>query len=382
MTDPEQTAVNPSDLDASSRGLVEKHVFEAAVVKTRMAMALADPNLPDCPLVYINPAFTDLTGYGPAEAVGRNCRFLQGPQTDRETVRRLREAVVNRESISEEIYNYRRDGSGFWNALCISPVFDEDGKLIYIFGSQVDISARKETTRRQAQRIESMGALAAGVAHEFNNLMTVVLGSLERTAARVADEAQKRNLERAELSARRAGQLASELLTLAQRRAGDERTVDLNDLVRDAVSTLGQALPQGMEVRVDLTPTPLLVRLDPGQLELVLHNLIRNAADAMPRGGQVGVATRALTAPEAVVALNGREAVELAVTDTGQGMTPEVAQRATELFFTTKGAGKGTGLGLFLALEFVDKSGGRLTIDSQAGQGTKVRLVLPRASEP
>ncbi len=382
MTDPEQTTANPSDLDASSRGLVEKRVFEAAVVKTRMAMALADPNLPDCPLVYVNPAFTDLTGYRLEEAVGRNCRFLQGPQTDRDTVRRLREAIANRESIDEEIYNYRRDGSGFWNALWISPVLDEDGKLIYFFASQVDISARKEASRRQAQRIESMGALAAGVAHEFNNLMTVVLGSLERTADRVADEAQKRNLERAELSARRAGQLASELLTLAQRRAGDERTVDLNDLVRDAMSTLGQALPEGMEIQVDLAPTPLLVRLDPGQLELVLHNLVRNAADAMPRGGQVGVATRGLPAPEAAVALNGREAVELAVTDTGQGMTPEVAERATELFFTTKGGGKGTGLGLFLALEFVDKSGGRLTIDTQAGQGTKVRLVLPRAAEP
>jgi len=112
----------------------------------------------------------------------------------------------------------------------------------------------------------------------------------------------------------------------------------------------------------------------------VLLNLVRNAADAMPDGGRVSISTRVLSAVEATSTLNGREVVELVVADTGQGMPPEVVQRATELFFTTKAAGKGTGLGLFLALEFVDKSGGRLTIDSQVGLGTKMRLAFPRVS--
>ncbi len=137
----------------------------------------------------------------------------------------------------------------------------------------------------------------------------------------------------------------------------------------------------GVQVSVDLAPTPALVSLDPGQVELVLLNLIRNAVDAMPAGGQVRVATRVLSAFEATSELQGREAIELVVEDMGAGMSPEVLERATELFFTTKGTGKGTGLGLFLALEFVDKSGGRLMIDSQVGEGTKVRLLFPHATE-
>jgi len=380
MNDSEQTKPTQSELAASSHGLVDQHVFETAVHRTRMAMALSDPNLPDCPLVYINPAFTKLTGYTPDAALGRNCRFLQGPDTDPTAIKRICQAIRERHAIDEEIYNYRRDGSGFWNALFISPVFDDDGRLIYFFASQLDVSARKEALRRQSQRMESMGALASGVAHEFNNLLTVIMGSLERAAAHAVDDNQRRYLERADWGAKRAGQLANELLSLARRRVNEERTLDLNQVLRDFEDTLAQIVPQDVQVSLDLAPAPVLVRLDPSQLELVLLNLVRNAADAMPGGGQVSIATRVLSASEASSALNGREAVELVVADTGQGMPPEIIERATELFFTTKAAGKGTGLGLFLALEFVDRSGGRLTIDSEVGQGTRMRLAFPQAS--
>lgn len=379
MNDLEQTPT-PSELAASGQGLVYQHVFETAVHRTRMAMALSDPNLPDCPLVYVNPAFTDLTGYTLEASIGRNCRFLQGPETDPDAVLRIRQAVREHRAINEEVYNYRHDGSGFWNALYISPVFDDGGRLIYFFASQIDISARKEAIRRQTQRMESMGALASGVAHEFNNLLTVVLGSLERATANTVDESQKRHLERAEWGARRAGQLAAELLSLARRQATEEHTMDLNQVLHDFQDTLAQIVPHGVHVSLDLAPAPVLARLDPSQLELVLLNLVRNAADAMPDGGQVRLSTRVLPAPEAAALLNGREVVELVVADTGQGMPPEVIERATELFFTTKAAGKGTGLGLFLALEFVDKSGGRLTIDSKVGHGTRMRLAFPQAT--
>jgi len=382
MDDPERTAPTQAQLDASGRGLTDQRVFETAMHKTRMAMSLADPNLPDCPLVYVNPSFIEMTGYGLEAALGRNCRFLQGPETDRDAVKRIHQAVEEREPIDVEIYNYQRDGSGFWNALYVSPVFDDGGKLTYFFASQIDISARKEAARRQAQRMASMDALASGVAHEFNNLMTVVLGSLDRVSSRSGlDDGQRRHLEHAEWGTRRAGQLAGELLRLAQHQATEDRTVDLIQIVRSFEGTLAQIVPQGVQVRFDLAPAPVLVHLDPGQLERVLLDLVRNAADAMPGGGRMEVITRVLPAPEAASALNGREAVELVVTDTGQGMPPEILGRATELFFTTKVAdNKGAGLGLFLALEFVDRSGGRLTIDSQAGQGTRVRLVFPRVA--
>lgn len=370
MTDPE-------DVSASKRGLLDHRVFQAAVHKTRMAMALADPNLPDCPLVYVNPAFTAMTGYTPEEVVGRNCRFLQGPETDLALVARIRRAITAREAFDEEIYNYRKDGSGFWNALHLSPVFDEGGKLIYYFASQIDVSHRKEAARRQAQRMESIGALASGVAHEFNNLMTIVVGSVERAATRAADARQSEHLARAEWGARRAGQLAAELLSLARRQSVHDQAMDLNEVVHGFAGTLAQVVGQKTQLRLDLAPAPVPARLDAGQLELVLLNLARNAADAMPEGGVLVVGTRALSAAEAAEALNGRAAVELFVSDTGTGMSPDVLARATELFFTTKDTGKGTGLGLFLALEFVDHSGGKLTLDSEAGRGTIVRMAFP-----
>jgi PAS domain S-box-containing protein len=373
MSDTGQEAGH-SDVVASRHGLVEHHVFEAAVSKTRVAMALADPNLPDCPLVYINPSFTQLTGYSTREVVGRNCRFLQGPQTDREAVRRIRGAVAGGQSVTEELYNYRKDGTGFWNALFISPVYDNVGRLIYFFASQIDITASKEAQRRQAIRVESMGALASGVAHEFNNLMTVVLASIERATAQATEESQKRHLARADSGAKRAGELASSLLSMADRQPGDDRTIDLNQIVHDFEHVLAAA---EVAIHFDLAPMPLLVRVDPDQLELVLLGLVRNAADAMLHaGGQVIISTRLLSTPEAVLALDGQEAVELAIADDGRGMSPVIAERATELFFTTKATGKGTGL--FRALEFADKSGGRLSIESQEGGGTRVRIAFPR----
>jgi PAS domain S-box-containing protein len=381
MSDQNSTPAHEPRIAASGQGLLDRHVFYQAVKMTRMAMVLADPNLPDCPLVYVNPAFHDLTGYTSEEAVGRNCRFLQGPETDPGVLERIRQALAAREVFNEEIYNYRKGGAGFWNALHLSPVFDEDGKLLYYFGSQIDVSAQKEAARRQAQRIESIGALASGVAHEFNNLMTVVMGSVERAADQAADDRQSRHLTNADWAARRAGDLAAELLSLARRQSSAERIINLNELVQAFKIPLEQVAGPTMRLRFDLAPEAMLVRLDAGQLELVLLNLVRNAMDAMAEGGEIVVATRMLQAAEASATLHSKAAVELSVTDTGAGMAPEVAKRATELFFTTKSTGKGTGLGLFLALEFADHSGGKLTIDSEIGRGTTVRMDFPQATE-
>ena len=141
VSEPQPASSSRSDLAASRQSLIEPQVFESAVQTTRMAMALADPHLPDCPLVFVNPAFTALTGHAAEAAVGRNSRFLQGPETDREAVARIREAVHKGDAITEELYNYRRDGSGFWNLLFISPIFGPDGALTYFFSSLSDNSA-------------------------------------------------------------------------------------------------------------------------------------------------------------------------------------------------------------------------------------------------
>ena len=360
---------------------IREDAFAVAVEMTRMPMVLADPSQEDCPVVFCNQAFCDLTGYAEEEVLGRNCRFLQGPETDREMVRRIAQAIAAREDVHAEILNYRKDGSHFWNALQINAVVDDKGRLRFLFASQQDVTHRKEAATRQSQRMESLGALASGIAHEFRNLMTVVVASIEQASASAANDRQEEQLKRADWGARRAGDLAAQLLAMARRQAVSEAPVDVNDVIRAFNDTLAQLVPEdvpeNVRISLDLAAHPVPVRLDTAQLEQVLLNLVRNACDVMPGGGRIAVRTCTPSAAEAAELLGVQEAVEISVSDTGEGMAPEVAARATEPFFTTKDRSKGTGLGLFLALSFAEQSGGRLLIDTALGEGTTVRIVLP-----
>jgi PAS domain S-box-containing protein len=355
--------------------MTDPAAFRAAVQLTRMPMVLADPNLEDCPVVYCNDAFCDMTGYERAEILGRNCRFLQGPDTDRDAVRRVAEALAQRRHVHEELYNYRKDGRGLWVALEISPVFDEDGSLRFFFGSQVDITRRREAELLQAKQIESIRALSTGVAHEFNNLMTAVIGSVAQAMTQAVDPRQRQRLERAAWAAQRAGEQASQLLDLAQRQSAASSPVDLNLAVQRLKETMLQLVGPDVQVVLDLAEVPVVAKIDAGQFERVLLALVRNAAEATPQGGPVTVSTSARSVP------GDTASVQVTVSDSGAGMPPEIAARATEAFFTTKGAHAATGLGLFLALGFAEQAGGRLSIESAPGYGTTVTLVLPSAAD-
>ena len=155
-------------------------IFFAAVEMTRMPMIFADPRQNDVPIVFANNAFLDLTGYEEGEVLGRNCRFLQGAGTDPEHVDQLRQAIRKREAVAVEILNYRRDGTPFWNAVFMGPVHNPEGEVIYFFASQLDVTQRRESEQqfRQAQKMEAIGQLTAGLAHDFNNLLHVINGSL------------------------------------------------------------------------------------------------------------------------------------------------------------------------------------------------------------
>ena len=350
-----------------------RDVFFAAVQMSRMPMCLSDPNRPDNPLVFVNRAFEKLTGYSEQEVVGRNCRFLQGPESDRDAIAELHRAVRARADVSVELYNYRKDGSGFWNALYLSPVFDDQGNLLYSFASQLDVTKRRqaEAVMQQSQRMEALGSMATGVAHEFNNLMTIVAGSLEQARAHPSSERQAKQLARAAWAADHAGRLTQQMLSFSRRQFHDAKPADLGSLARNLDSLMGQVAGDSVALEVSLSPEPLPVAVDAGQLELALLNLVRNAADAMPDGGRLKISTRSLGAGD------GQLLAVLEVADTGTGMTPDVARRATDPFFTTKDRGKGTGLGLSMVDGFAQQSGGRMDIESAPGQGTRVRIVLP-----
>lgn len=366
-------------------GLDERgNVFFAAIEMTRMPMVITDPHRDDNPIVFANNAFLDLTLYEKEEVLGRNCRFLQGAQTDRGEVAKLRKAIESEGSIALELLNYKRDGTPFWNAVFIGPIHDASGKLLYFFASQIDVTRRRESDRTllQTQKMEAVGQLTAGLAHDFNNLLQVVNGNLELAAGRVEDDRVRRYIQSAKTAAEKGAKLTGQLLAFARKTRLDPRPVDVNAAINGFGDVLESSLGKQAELQLTLRRGLPRALLDPEQFEMAVLNIAINARDAMPDGGLIEIVTSKLQLDGDASArnLSPGSYVAVEVRDQGQGMPQHVVERATEPFFTTKGTGKGTGLGLAMASGFVQQSRGRLEIDSEPGKGTTVRLIFPAAS--
>ncbi|WP_335341013.1 MULTISPECIES: histidine kinase famiy protein [Sphingomonas] len=371
----------------SHPGLDERgNVFFAAIEMTRMPMILTDPNLPDNPIVFANKAFLDLTLYEENEILGRNCRFLQGANTDRETVSELREAIRTGSSVAAEILNYKRDGTPFWNAVFIGPVYDQSGKLAYQFASQLDVTRRRNSEQafRQAQKMESIGQLTAGLAHDFNNLLQVVNGNLELLSSSIDGERAKRYIDNARSAADRGAKLTRQLLAFARKTRLTPKSTDLTQLVSGFVEVIESSLGSQVDLQLNLRRRLPRVLVDAEQFEMALLNILMNSRDAMPSGGVVTITTKQmhLNGDAAARQLPEGDYVAVEVQDEGSGMSPEVIERAIEPFFTTKREGKGTGLGLAMASGFVQQSRGRLEIESKPDRGALIRMLFPVTAAP
>ena len=200
-------------------GLGASDILRAVVSISPLSMVLVDPNQPDFPVVFCNRAFCRLTGYSEQETLGRNCRFLQGSETDPAATRALSDALAVQQEAQVDLWNYRKDGSRFWNSMFVGPVFDHDGRLLYYFGSQIDATARREVdeARARVQRMDTLGSMAAGIAHEVNNLMTVVVGSVGRLRSDAVDAKQTERIDRIEWAAHETGKLTQQMLSFARR---------------------------------------------------------------------------------------------------------------------------------------------------------------------
>ena len=386
--------------------------FSAAVRATRMPMIITNPRDADNPIVFANDSFCRLTGYTREEVLGRNCRFLQGPETDPATVDRIRNAIAATEAIEIDIRNHRKDGSAFWNRLLIAPVNDAAGKLNYFFASQFDVSSERdqlaartrelaaaearlraeaaeraqvEEALRQSLKMEAVGQLTGGIAHDFNNMLQAISGSLDLMMRRAGQGRAGEALplmQGARRTVDRAAALTNRLLAFARRQALQPMPVVLDTLVEGMADLIRHTVGPDVQVALEMGDGEWVVLCDPNQMESALLNLAINARDAMPGGGRLRVSTRdvALTAAELVGQDGARPGpyVELAVADTGSGMNEATRARALEPFFTTKPLGQGTGLGLSQIYGFVRQSGGVVRLDSTPGQGTTVLLYLPK----
>ncbi|MCH8196954.1 MAG: PAS-domain containing protein [Proteobacteria bacterium] len=266
--------------------------------------------------------------------------------------------------------------------------FDAAGKPVRLNGTAQDITERKslEERIRQIQKLDAVGKLAGGVAHEFNNLLFVIKGNIDLLEARLnGDPELRRYVELISRQTRRGSYLTHLLVAYARQQPLRPKEMDINDVVRETTNLLEGSLSDAIEIDAVCAQDLWTTLVDRAELECAIVNLAVNAQDAMPEGGKLTVETVNIRI-DGEHAANGGDAepgeyVKLAVTDTGCGMAAVVAERAFEPFFTTKEVGKGTGLGLSMVYGFVNQSGGYVTIDSELGNGTTVSIYLPKATE-
>jgi PAS domain S-box-containing protein len=390
ITDSKAPGVSVADSGAQAISGHRDDIFFAAIETTRMPMIVTDPYQADNPIVFANRAFLSTTGYSLEDVMGRNCRFLQGPDTDPSAVAAVREAIRDRHETNVELLNYRKDGTTFWNALYVSPIFDENKKLVYFFASQLDVSRRRdmEESLGQAQKMEALGQLTGGIAHDFNNLLQVMSGHVDlmefrRKAGSMTDAALERGLSNIRSSIMKTSTLTQQMLAFSRKQRLEGRMVNLNSLVGELTDLVKETLGEGIEVKKLLAQDLGNCQLDSTQLEAALLNILVNARDAMPEGGTITLKTRNIEIDaqdaKSFAGLPPGQYVALVVADTGEGIPPEIIKRVMDPFFTTKEEGKGTGLGLSMVYGFAKQSGGMADIYSEVGIGTTVRMYFPRS---
>jgi PAS domain S-box-containing protein len=352
---------------------------------------------PEGRFLTVNPALARMLGYESPDDlitgitdIGR--QLYGDPQRRVEWIRLVQEQGI----VSQfEAQMYRKDGRAIWVSENARAVRDANGTLLHYEGTIEDITERKRAEEEfkklqaqflQAQKMESVGRLAGGVAHDFNNLLTIINGysSLLLTTLDTTDP-KRADVEEIKTASDRAAALTRQLLIFSRRQTLEPRILNLNDLL----TTLDKMLHRLIGEDIDLITIPAqdlwLVRADPGQIEQVLMNLVVNARDAMPHGGQLTIETENVELDDAYAQTHFEVTpgayVMLAVSDTGIGMSPAVQAQIFEPFFTTKEQGKGTGLGLSTVYGIVKQSGGHIWVYSEEGKGTTFKVYLPRVEE-
>jgi PAS domain S-box-containing protein len=336
-----------------------------------------------------------IKGYAPEEIIGQPLsRFYSEDDIAADLPQRNLETAARQGGLETEGWRLRKDGSRFWAHVVIDPVRDDEGVVIGFAKVTRDITERREAQQAleearealfQSQKMEAVGQLTGGVAHDFNNLLTVIIGGLDtvRRSRALGDEARvSRALDMSLHAAERAASLTARLLAFSRRQPLQPTPTDLNLLVRNMTELLHRTLGEQIDLEGVLLPRLWQVEVDQNQVEAAILNLAVNARDAMPDGGRLTLETANAYLDERYVisdaeVVPGQYAV-ISVTDSGCGIAPNVLTRVFEPFFTTKELGRGTGLGLSMVYGFVKQSGGHVTIYSEVGEGTTVKMYFPR----
>ena len=378
--------------DITGRKKVEEslRLLGSAVKQSKESIVITDAelDLPGPKIIFVNPAFTKMTGYTAEEIIGKTPRILQGPRTDKTVLSRLRQNLERGEVFAGEAINYRKDGTEFDNEWQIAPLHNVGGKITHFVAIQRDITERKrlEAQLFQSQKLETVGKLAGGFAHEFNSILTAIIGQSELLLGDLpAGSPLGKNATEISKAAARAAKLTRQLLAYGRKQFLQPEVLNLNRIIAGMEDMFHHLL--GGDVNVQIVPAPGLqaVKADAGQIEQVIMNMAMNARDAMPNRGKLTLETANVSFDEESVGrypeLKPGDYVMLAISDTGTGMSDEVKARVFEPFFSTKGVGQGTGLGLSTCYGIVKQSGGHISVYSEPGRGTTFKIYLPQVEQ-
>jgi PAS domain S-box-containing protein len=362
----------------------ERLRLSAAIEQTSEVVVITDK---DGSIQYVNPAFSVKTGYSRSEVIGQNARILKSGEHDFKFYEKMWGSLLEKGVWSGQLINRKKDGTMFWEDATISPIYNGEGQITNFVAVKRDISKEKSLERqlRQAMKMEAIGALAGGVAHDFNNILSVMIGYGQMAKGRLGDEDPVRaDIDQVLLAGDRAVDLVKQILTFSRQDTQEQfKPLRVQHLLKEVLKLLRSSLPVTIELNHSINNDCRPILADSTQIHQVLMNLCTNAKQAI--GGRYGRITMNLSEIKVTEAhigttclLNGPgDYIYLEVTDNGCGMDSLLLERIFEPFFTTKTKDHGTGLGLAVVHGIVKKHGGEILVNSAVGQGTTFHVYFP-----
>jgi len=376
---------NIRDITARKHADAERKRLLAAIEQSPEAIVMTDSQ---GVIQFVNPAFEHTTGYSQKEAVGQNPRILKSGEQDEHFYRNLWDTISSGRTWTGRIVNKRKDGTLYTEETTISPVCDSTGQIVNYVGVKRDISEhlRLSAQFQQAQKMEAVGILAGGVAHDFNNMLSVILGYTELSLSKMdPNQPLYADLKEIHKAAERSTDITRQLLAFARKQTINPVVLDLNQNVESMLKMLRRLIGEDINL-VWLSKTgQCLVDMDPTQIDQILANLCVNSRDAIAGVGKMTIETGSEVIDESYCAdhygfIEG-DYILLTVSDDGCGMDKKTVDQIFEPFFTSKGLGHGTGLGLSTVYGIVKQNNGFINVYSEPGKGTTFRVYLPRYAD-
>ncbi len=349
--------------------------FQRAVEQSPVTIIITDT---DKKIEYVNKRFSNLTGYELEEVIGKTPSFLQSGETARAEYLDLNEQIKRGEVWRGVFHNKKKNGDLYWAKTSILPLREDDGEITHYIGLGEDITETREAQEQmlRVQKMEAVGLLASGVAHDFNNVLTIILGNVFLARQGVSENSElAHELEQIEIAAKRARNMVGQILTFARRQPGEAVSMRVGEAIKEVSRLMRASISPNIEIICDIKNTDLSVLADPTRLHQVIMNLCSNAAEAI--GANEGkIIISAFLSPKKI---NGKSQISILVQDNGPGIAKHLQQKIFDPFFTTKQLGKGTGLGLSVVASLVHQMNGQVAIEKSDSSGSIFKILLPEA---